>query len=209
MPLSRRAFLEIVSGWLGAATIGIESQRIIRDDYFVAADLDAAFIKPSGWIFIPPTALAREAADIGIEASMEMSPSVMNISKEPWSTNPKRFTPGINIWCHPRPSFDSSVECLERFEQSQSFYPNYHLTSSGEICTLKDGTAIGSTSEFIFTTVDLDRPTPVRCRFVVVEQPRNYLQISLCDSPAFDHDESTRFAEFLSSLRYVSSPPTA
>jgi hypothetical protein len=210
MPLTRRNFLELVGGWLGTTTLSEASQRIVHEDLFIAKDLGVAFQKPRRWIFIAPETLAREADDIGEAVGMEsMSPSVMNISKEPWTVNPKRFTPGINIWSHPRDQFDSAMTCLNDFEDSQSFYPDFISTGTIHNRQLKDGLAIASNCEFTFTTIGLDRPTPVRCEMIVIEQASNYLQILLCDSPPFGFVESTAFDAFLQSIRYVTELPTA
>jgi hypothetical protein len=208
MSLTRRTFLELVGSWLGGSALGLGAQRVIHENYFVAADLHAAFVKPSNWIFIPPETLVAEANEIGRAAflgDLGEDASVMNISKEPWRTNPKRFTPGINIWYRPRAWFATPAACLRSFEDSQSFYPDFKVTVPAEACTLQDGTALGSTCKMTFTTIGIDRPTPVRCRLVVVEQPLNYLQISLCDAPELGRDESALFGSFLRSIRYVSS----
>lgn len=197
-----------MAGWIGTVALGDGMRRIIQDDYFVAADLGAAFNKPSSWVFIPPERLAREAADIGTALGVNMdSPSVMNISKEPWSTITKRFIPGINIWRYPRSTFGRAENCLLHFEGIQRSYADYRLTKRFQNCVLQDGTALSSTCEFIFTTLGIDRPTPVRCHLVVMEQPDAFLQVSLCDSPALGYEEDELFNNFLQSLRYVSAAP--
>src|SRR5262245_18645559 len=139
MSLNRRSFLELTSGWLGDGGTGA-APRVTHGDYFVARDIGVAFRRPANWVFIPSEVISAECGDIS-EASGagELNPSLMNISKEPWATNPKRFTPGINIWVGPLPAFRGPRECLLSMESGQSFYPDFRYGARPRVMSLTDG----------------------------------------------------------------------
>lgn len=204
MPLDRRAFLELASGWIGGNALSGGAYRAIHDDCFVATDLELALRKPHNWIFIPPETVALEATDIGRAASTGgMDPSVMNISKTPWASNPKRFTPGINIWTKPSGIFDHPSECCYSLAASQSFYRDYQITTEPQPVALQDGEAWQCGLSFTFDTLGIDRPTPLRCRAVAIEQASHFIQMLFSDSPSSGFDESLTFDQFLYSLRHV------
>jgi hypothetical protein len=199
--LSRRDFLELLGGLLGQSILSSSSARFIQEERFVSKDLGITFCKPAHWVFIPPEVLAKEARDIGdaVGASC-LSPSVMNISKEAWQYNPKRFTPGINIWSFEEEYFDSLLEMAEYVRNSHKMYRGFRVTREYENTEIAGCPAIAFTTELIFDTKGIDRPTQIRDRFVCIQHEERFLEIALCDAPGSGLQEEESFAEFLQSL---------
>ncbi|WP_193214485.1 hypothetical protein [Luteolibacter marinus] len=205
--IGRRQFLELLSGLVGQSFLDGGPSRFVKDERFVSVDLGLTFCKPSGWIFIAPEQLAREAEDIGrARGRSALSPSVMNISKEPWGGTPKRFTPGINVWSYDDSRFDSLDSMVDATLCSHGFYQDFRVTADPKPTTIGGCASFDFVTEFTFDTVGIDRPTDVRDRFICIRHGRRFLQIALCDSPSTGKAEDAAFKSFLSSL--VIAEPT-
>ena len=199
--INRRHFLELLGGLVGQSFLDCSPCRFVKEERFVSLDLGLTFCKPSGWIFITPEQLAKETVDIGkARGRSALSPSVMNISKEPWGMTLKRFTPGINVWSYDASWFESLDAMVDWTLNSHGFYQDFCVTSEPKSATIGGCGSVDFVTEFTFDTVGIDRPTDVRDRFLCIEHELRYLLITLCDSPSTGKAEDANFASFLDSL---------
>ena len=199
--ISRRHFLELLGSLVGQAFLDDTPCRFVKEERFVSLDLGLTFCKPSGWIFITPEQLAKETEDIGkARGQSALSPSVMNISKEPWGMTPKRFTPGINVWSYESSWFESLKSMADWTLHSHVFYRDFCVTSSPKPAMIGGCGAIDFETAFTFDTVGINRPTYVRDRFLCIEHGLRFLLITLCDSPSTGMAEDANFMSFLNSL---------
>ena len=206
--IGRREFLELLGGLIGQSVLSVSPARFVQEERFVSTDLGITFCKPTSWIFIPPETLAEEAKSIGDAVDMTgLSPSVMNISKQEWQTNPKRFTPGINIWSFDEGYFSGISEMAEHVSDSHKMYRDFRVIRDFEALSIAGCPAVDFQTEFTFDTAGIDRPTQVRDRFVCVQHQDRFLEIALCDAPSSGFDEVDAFSDFLKSLVIAEPQP--
>jgi len=199
--LGRRQFLKLLGGLVGPDLLRGMPVRFVQNERFVSTDLGLTFCKPHGWVFISPEQLALETADIGsAHDRLDLDPSVMNISKEPWSTTPKRFTPGINVWSYSNKMFHDLDHMVQWTRAGHAMYSDFKITKDVCAITLAGCPAFDFVAEFNFDTLGFDRPVPVRDRFICVAQGNRFLLITVCDSPQTGKDEGPAFSSFLQSL---------